>query len=171
MDDSSSVKAGPFIGHKPKTITGHFSTDATLQDAIAQLALQGFDRADFSVPSEAQYVHTPEAVGAPGTEVDSRQLRTMISGLAMAAGALLGACIAIALGGTIWKLIMLTIALAAIGWGITNGVVTFLKNRDEQKREKLGRIGKLVLILTLRDPLKSSVARETMLNAGATEII
>src|SRR4051794_16699529 len=45
-------KAGPVLQDEVQEVQGRFPNDATLQDALSQLTLAGYDRADFSLPEE-----------------------------------------------------------------------------------------------------------------------
>ena len=96
------TNSGPSLPDSLVEVRGRFASDAALQDAIGRLTLLGFDRSALSVPAAApDAAHaTPEAgAGAPNTEADERQLRTLGSSAAGVAAAMAGAAAVVATGG------------------------------------------------------------------------
>src|ERR1700712_3601812 len=91
-------KDGPALTGGIAEVQGIFPSDASLQDAIARLTLLGFDRADLSLPTASPTASeaTPDIGAAtPNTDVDARQLRTLGTSSAGAAGAMAAAGITI----------------------------------------------------------------------------
>ena len=87
---TGDAKAGPGHDATVREVQGVFPDDATMQDALSQLTLAGYDRADFSLPEDqpAHEVVTPNESAAPATDdADKRQLRTMGTSMAGYAGA------------------------------------------------------------------------------------
>ncbi len=79
-----------------------FPSDAALQEAISQLDVAGYDRADLSLP----HVVTPAAQATPeqgaenpDSDEDNRQMRTLHASGAGSAAALLAAGVVIGSGG------------------------------------------------------------------------
>ena len=90
---------GPALSESVQEIQATFPNDATMQDALGQLGLAGYDRSDFSLPEDQTdpTLQTPSGDAEnPTDDTDKRQLRTMGSGIAgaTAAFALAGATIA-----------------------------------------------------------------------------
>ncbi|MBV9735520.1 MAG: hypothetical protein JO209_06385 [Acidisphaera sp.] len=173
MSQSVPPKAGPAISDSVREVQGIFPSDASLQDAIARLTLLGFDRADLSLPAASPHPAeaTPE-LGAedPHTEVDDRQMRTMGTSMAGAAGAMAAAGLTIATGGAAAVAIG---AAAAIGAGAAALAHTASRAADQVQhddREAAAGRGELVLSVLLRDPAKQGPAEEAMRQAGATRV-
>ena len=102
MSETNGEKAGPEQAATIREVQGVFPDDATMQGALSQLTLAGYDRADFSLPEEqdANQVATPNEGAEPATDdTDKRQLRTMGASMAGYAGAVAAAGATLATGG------------------------------------------------------------------------
>jgi hypothetical protein len=150
-------------------VRGVFPSDAALQDAIGRLTQAGFDRADLSLP-EADAARDAGSAN-PNTDVDSRQLRTMGTGMAASAGALAAAGAVVASGG-----LAAPVVAAAIAGGVGAGAASHAVQRDadqaqHEQREEAADEGALVLAVHLRDPHLRPVAERAMEEAGATRLV
>ena len=154
-------------------VQGLFPSNATLEDAIARLTADGFDRADISIPdaSPAREDVTPEAGAAnPNTETDDRQTRTLHTGMAASVGALAAAGAVIATGGAAAPPIS---AAAAGGLGLgaaASGISTAASQTERDAREEAAKRGELVLSVSLRDPSFRDRAEAAMWKAGAMRV-
>lgn len=149
-----------------------FPDDATLQDAMGQLTLHGFDRADLSLPHEqAGQLQTPnEGADNPVDQIDKSQLRTMGTGMAAFAGAAAAAGATLATGGAAGVAVA---AAAALGGGsaltaTAAGNAVDKANKDE--RNERGQIGRLILAVRIGDPEQVGQVSEIMNKAGATTV-
>ena len=50
MSETDGDKQGPALAASVAEVQGVFPNDDTMQDALSQLTLAGYDRADFSLP-------------------------------------------------------------------------------------------------------------------------
>ena len=137
---------------------GLFGSDAALQDAISQLALAGFDRADLSVESDASAETTTPELGAenPNTETDAQQQRTLHTGLAASVGALAAAGAVIASGGAAAPAVAAAVAGGVGLGGAMRGVAKASDKMQSEARNEAAERGDLVLAVHLRRPAGSA---------------
>lgn len=172
---SETQADSPSIPDTTYEVQGVFPSDKTLQDAIAQLTLIGYDRSDLSLPqvdpppSEA----TPDqAAENPTTDQDKRQLRTLGAGMAGFIGAAAAAGAAVATGGVAIPAIA---AAAAVGGGAAvaaaevGGVAA--DSQQVSERDRLGREGRLVLAVRIKEAGKGPEVEGIMQRAGATRVV
>jgi len=167
------TNSGPSLPDSLVEVRGRFASDAALQDAIGRLTLLGFDRSALSVPAAApDAAHaTPEAgAGAPNTEADERQLRTLGSSAAGVAAAMAGAAAVVATGGAA----VLAVAAAA-GAGLASGGAAYAAIggadvTDHAGREAAASRGDLVLAVRIAAPAQRAAAEDAMRAAGARNI-
>ena len=166
-------KVGPALKDTVHEVQGHFPNDATLQDALGRLTLQGFDRADFSLPEEQSAgTHTTPNEGAanPTDDIDKTQLRTMGTGMAGFAGAAAVAGATIATGGALG---VAALAAGAVGLGTAavaeaGGRVADQAMIDERNRR--GAAGTLILAVRTRSPAQADEVMRLMREAGARSV-
>jgi hypothetical protein len=154
-------------------VRGSFPSDAALQDAIAKLTTAGFDHAELSLPQTAPSAAeaTPEA-GAdnPDTDEDVRQVRTLNTGLAGAAG-MMAAGAALAATGVGLPAVAAAAAAAGAGSGLAvNAASRLSDDRQHEERERRARAGQLVLAVRAPDPEKRERAGRIMAEAGARKV-
>jgi len=148
-----------------------FVTPEAMQDAISQLELSGFDRADLSLPEPMppRERATPEAGAKPAdTEADARQTRTLeTSGAAAVAAMAVGGAV-IATGGAIAP----AVAAAVIGGGVAGGAVYAISSAansgEQEDRERKAVTGTLVLSVRVPSEEKRREAVAILGSAGAT---
>ena len=89
---SATTRNGLASETSAQEVQARFHDDAVLQEAIEQLGLAGYDRADLSLPGD----QSASGLSASSDDVDNQQLRTMASSMTgtVAAFALAGATIA-----------------------------------------------------------------------------
>ena len=170
MSDTGDAKAGP--GHETTVheVQGVFPDDATMQSALSQLTLAGYDRADFSLPEEqpAHEAVTPNESAAPPTDdADKRQLRTMGTSMAGYAGAVAVAGATLASGGAAGLAVA---AAAAVGAGtgvMANAAGQAADNAQVEARNQRGREGRLILAVRTTTPDQVSQVTGLMQEAGA----
>jgi hypothetical protein len=176
MSDLPKPAGTPQAGAPGGTIhevRGIFPSDAALQEAIAQLTLAGFDRADLSLPHATPWPEdaTPEqGADEPTTEVDAQQARTLHTSGAAAVGALLAAGVTVATGG-----VAAAAAGAAVGAGAAAGAVAAALSRGDdssqhEKREKAAAAGELILSVRTPNAAKEGEAEAIMRAAKATRV-
>lgn len=171
---SESQAASPVVPDRIYEVQGVFPSDATLQEAIAQLGQAGYDRADMSLPDvdPAPSEATPEGSAEnPTTDADKRQVRTNFVGIAGFVGAAAAAGAAVASGGTLVP----AIAAAALGGGAavaageTIGVAADAAQVAE--RDQKGREGRLVLACRTSSREQGEQVEQIMQAAGATRVV
>ncbi len=174
MSETSGTKQGPALAESVAEVQGHFPSDATMQDALAQLTLAGYDRADFSLPEEqhARSSDTPtEGAENPTDDTDKAQLRTLGTSMAGYAGAVAVAGAVIATGGA---------ALLAVGGAAAVGVGTAAAaNAAGQaadaatvaERDRRGAAGTLVLAVRTTTQAQADQVAGIMQKAGATRAV
>lgn len=170
---SDVEKQGPALEATIEEVQGHFPSDALLQDALGQLTLAGFDRADFSLPQDqpGKAVQTAnEGAANPTDEIDKTQLRTMGTSMAGYAGAVAVAGATLATGGAAGLAIA---AAAAVGAGsalIANAAGQAADKVSTDERDESGRAGTLILAVRTRKPGQAADATAIMHKAGATSV-
>jgi hypothetical protein len=171
---STATQEGPQLETTTYEVQGVFPSDAALQKAIGELTLEGFDRADFSLPNPtpAPGDATPDqSAENPTTDVDVRQVRTMGASMGGFAGAAAAAGVTLATGGTAALAVG---AAAAIGLGAGalaeagGQTVDAIQssNRDEKAKQ-----GALILAVRITDNGKSDIVQKIMHDAGATRVV
>src|ERR1700760_2367701 len=148
----ADVKQGPPIGALHE-VRATFRDSEAMQNAVSQLEMSGFDRADLSLPEVAPPAEraTPESGATEvDTEEDARQTRTLHTSGAAAAVGMAAAGLVIATGGAAAP----AIAAAVVGGGLAGGAayaLTSASNEGEQMdREQKAAHG--ALILSVRAP-------------------
>ena len=163
---------GPALGESVQEIQASFPDDATMQVALGQLSLAGYDRSDFSLPEDQTdpTLQTPsEGAENPTDDTDKRQLRTMGSGIAgaTAAFALAGATIATGGAAAAAALGAAAVGAGAMAVATTSGVA--VDNADVAKRDQRGAEGRLILAVRTRDENQAKQVMEIVRAAGATD--
>ena len=163
---------GPALSESVQEIQATFPNDATMQDALGQLGLAGYDRSDFSLPEDQTdpTLQTPSGDAEnPTDDTDKRQLRTMGSGIAgaTAAFALAGATIATGGAAGVAALGAAAVGAGAMAAATTSGVAA--DQADVAKRDQRGAEGRLVLAVRTRGENQARQVMEIVRAAGATE--
>ena len=172
MSETNGEKAGPEQAATIREVQGVFPDDATMQGALSQLTLAGYDRADFSLPEEqdANQVATPNESAEPATDdTDKRQLRTMGASMAGYAGAVAAAGATLATGGAAGLAVA---AAAAVGIGTgaaANATGQAADNAQVEGRNQRGREGRLILAVRTTTPEQVEQVKGLMQQAGATK--
>src|SRR5215211_3767609 len=121
QDSPSRVPERPDITRLHE-VSAHFATPEAMQAAADALAMQGFDRADLSLPdtNPQPEMATPEAGAKPvDTEEDARQARTLHASTGASAAALAAAGVVVATGGAALPAVAAAVAAGgAIGGAI-----------------------------------------------------
>lgn len=171
MSETSGAKAGPEQEATVREVQGVFPDDDTMQGALSQLTLAGYDRADFSLPEEqdANAVATPNESAEPATDdADKRQLRTMGTSMAGYAGAVAAAGATLATGGAAGLAVA---AAAAVGIGTgaaANATGQATDTAQVEARNQRGREGRLILAVRTTTPEQVEQVKGLMQQAGAT---
>ncbi len=169
MSENQSAALTPTV----QEVQAHFRTDAELQDALGQLTLAGFDRADFSLPQDQanQVVQTPnEGAENPVDHIDRSQLRTMGTSMAGYAGAVAAAGATLATGGAAAVAVAAAAAVGAGGAMVANAAGQAAERVDHDDRDERGRAGTLILAVRVGDPARADAATAIMRQAGATQV-
>jgi hypothetical protein len=168
---SDTTHQGPALPDTLTEVRGHFRSDAALQDAVARLSLLGFDRSTLSVPHQDAAQNTPESgAGAPNTDVDQRQIRTLGSSAAAAAGAMLGAGVVVATGGVAAVAVAAAAGLGLASGGATYAAVDAADATNHEGREQAASEGELILAPLIREPAQAQKAAAAMRDAGAESV-
>ncbi len=172
-DNPEGAENEPALPNDIAEVVGFFRDDAGLEEAVSRLTLAGFDRAELSLPLADIPSHqaTPDAgATAVFSDVDRRQMRTLGTGIAGAAGALAAAGVTIATGGAA----VAALAAAAIGGGATAAVTNALGQGAEGltrvQREQAGAAGELKLAVRTCTTERAQQAEEAILAAGGEGI-
>jgi len=164
---------GPEMADTLLIVRGAFPSDAALQDAVGRLTLAGFDRAEISLPVPAG---TPGAAapeqGAenPDTADDDQQMRTMHTGMAGTAGAMLAAGVVVATGGAAIPAVAAAVAAGLAAGGVAHTVSRGANETRHEEREAAAGRGELFLEVRATTALKRSAAEAALREAGATRI-
>jgi hypothetical protein len=103
MSEMQVTSSAPII-REIHEVRATFATPDLMQNAITQLEMSGFDRADLSLPevNPPEEFATPEAGARPAdTEEDARQARTLQTSAAAAIAAMAAGGAVIATGGAV----------------------------------------------------------------------
>ena len=169
--DAQTAVPGPVISELHE-VRGIFSNTEQMQEAIQQLAVSGFDRADLSVPEAAPPVarSTPESGAlAADTDDDARQARTMHTSTAAAIAALAGAGITVATGGAAAPAVAAALAAGAAVGGATYAVSSAANAQEQSELDVRASVGELILAVRAPTEAKRSEAEAILRGAGATE--
>ena len=168
----AGMNEGPALEQAVQEVRGQFATDAVMQQAMSRLTLAGYDRADFSLPSDrGDSVPTPDqGADNPVDATDKAQLRTMGSSMAGLVGAAAAAGATIATGGAAGIAIA---AAAAVGAGsglVANAVGHTIDRGDVEVRDAKGAIGELILAVRVTSEVEANEAAAIMQSEGATAV-
>lgn len=169
---TGNSKAGPSNAVTVREVQGVFPDDASMQDALSQLTLAGYDRADFSLPEEqpAGRPATPNESADPATDdADRRQVRTLGTSMAGYAGAVAVAGATLATGGAAGLAVA---AAAAVGVGTgaaANSAGQAANAAQVEARNRRGREGTLILAVRTTTPEQADQVIGLMRQAGATK--
>jgi hypothetical protein len=140
-----------------------------MQEAIAKLQMAGFDRADVSVPVQSEQTTPDIAADNPITPSDQRQIRTMGSSMAAAAGGIAAAGITVATGGAAAVVIGAAV-VAGAGAGLLTNAATSPSDGAKGAGDALpGQ--KLLLTVRTGTADREARARQVMQAAGALQIM
>ena len=150
-----------------------FDDQARFDEAVDQLKIHGFDRAELSIPDA-----TPHAAGAtpeggarnPDTPVDRQQIRTLAGSTAGITAAMIGAGVTIATGGAAALAAGVAIAAGAVAGGATHAATAVGTDVEHTTRDADASRASLVLSVTVRDAGQERLASETLRKAGALRV-
>ena len=154
-------------------VHGIFPSDATMQEAIAELARASFDRGDLSLPDLSMPASqaTPELGAAnPDTEIDNRQTRTMHAGMAASGLGMLTAGVVVATGGAALPAVVAAVAGMVGGGALAEAASVASDQVVHENREVAAREDRLVLAVRTPDEDAQRRATEIMQRAGATQV-
>ena len=169
---TDSAKEGPSNAATVQEVQGVFPDDATMQNALSQLTLAGYDRADFSLPEEqpAGQASTPNEGADPATDdADKRQLRTMGTSMAGYAGAVAVAGATLATGGAAGLAVAAAAAVGAGTAAAANSAGQAADAAQVEERNRRGREGRLILAVRTTTPAQVDQVIGLMRQAGATK--
>jgi hypothetical protein len=167
-----ATSAAPAMGEIHE-LWATFATPNLMQNAVTQLEMSGFDRADLSLPEvrPPEEFATPEAGAKPAdTEEDARQTRTLQTSAAAAIAAMAAGGAVIATGGAVAP----AIAAAVVGGGMFGSAAFAISNatnsEEQEDREHKAATGTLVLSVRVPNETKRSEAEAILRSLGATSI-
>jgi hypothetical protein len=172
VSQAQQTESAPVIGDLSE-VRATFTTPDLLQNAISQLEMSGFDRADLSLPEvnpPAEFA-TPEAGARPAdTEEDARQTRTLHTSAAAAVAAMAVGGVVIATGGAVAP----AIAAAVAGGGVVGTAAYAISSatNSEEQDDRARRAASGALVLSVRTPTKAKQddAEAILRSAGATSV-
>jgi hypothetical protein len=167
--EHSAAKVGPAMTQGVVEVAGSFPSDAALEEAVSQLTLAGFDRADLSMPTRDG--KTPETAAVPVTsDVDRRQARTMATSMAAAAGAMAAAGVTVATGGAAAPVLLAAVAGGGVAAAASNAVGQGAEGLTQESHRAAAEHGQLILTVRVRDEAQRARAISVMQAAGATDV-
>jgi hypothetical protein len=149
-----------------------FSDSARMQDAIDQLTMAGFDRADLSLPEADPPIErsTPESgAEVADTDEDARQARTVHTSTAAAAAAIAGAGIVAATGGAALPAVAAALVAGGVVGGGTYAISTAANVSEQQERDRRAASGTLILSVRATTSARREKASAILLAAGGTD--
>jgi len=170
--NTQTAGPGPAIG-RIHEVHGIFSNTEQMQEAIQQLSVSGFDRADLAVPEAAPPPErsTPESGALPAdTDQDARQARTMHTSTAAAMAALAGAGITVATGGAAAAAVAAAAAAGAAVGGATFAVSSAVNEQEQAELDTRAALGRLILSVRAPTETKRAEAEAILRSTGATDI-
>jgi hypothetical protein len=172
MSQTTTGSPGPAIGEMHE-VRGNFADPDQLQEAVSQLEMSGFDRADLSLPEAAPPPEraTPEAGAREvDTEEDARQARTLHTSGAGAVGAMAAAGLVIATGGGAVPAVAAAVVAGGLAGGTAFALSSSANNAERETREWQAATGTLVLEVRAMTAEKRTKAEAILRAAGATGI-
>ena len=165
----SDSKVGPALANTVAEVQGVFPNDDTMQDALSQLKLAGYDRADFSLPEE-QRPNTPtEGAENPTDSTDKAQLRTLGTSMAGYAGAVAVAGAVIATGGAAALAVGGAAAMGAGTAALAEITGQAADRATVAERNRRGAAGTLILAVRTTTQAQADQVIGIMQQAGATK--
>jgi len=144
-----------------------------MQQAISQLNLHGFDRADLSLPEQNPPPNraTPESGAMEAdTEEDARQARVVQSSTAASVAALAAAGITVATGGAAIPAIAAAVLAGGAMGGATFAVSSAANSHDQDARDERAAAGNLILSVRTPTAEKRVEAEAILRSAGGQSI-
>ena len=163
----------PAVATHIEEVQGQFPSSASMEEAVSQLTLAGWDRADFSLPKPnvSGAANTPmEGADSVTSDVDKRQLRNMTTGMAGYLGAAAAAGATIATGGAAGVAIAAAAAVGAGAAAAMNAGATTAENNDTAELDRMAAAGQLVLAVRATSEEHAQKAMQIMRSAGATQV-
>jgi len=149
-----------------------FPTSDRMQAAVNELTMNGFDRAELTLPARGHSLNEPGSEGDKSvtTEEDARQVRTLGASTAASAVGMAAAGIVIATGGA-----ALPAVAAAVLGGAAAGGATFAATEagvasEQQTRDDQAAAGHLVLSVRTSTAEKVEKAKAILTSAGGTNV-
>lgn len=173
MSASNETPEGPALTQTVHEVQGTFPSDATMQDALSELTLAGYDRADFSLPEDQPVgeVVTPNESAAPPTDnEDKTQLRTLGTSMAGYAGAVAVAGATLATGGAAGLAVAAAALVGAGTAAAANAAGHAADNAQVARRDERGREGRLILAVRTTTQAQVDQVTGLMQTAGATQV-
>jgi len=170
---SESAKEGPAQSRTMQEVQGWFPDDNSLQAAIAALALENYDRTDFSLPegkaTNPSASMTGEGAEAPETPIDHQQFRTMGTGMASYAGAVIAAGVVVASGGSAALVAGLAAAAGLGAAAVSEGIGTATYQSHTNEYDRHGAAGTLVLAVHATTQAQADEVARIMRENGASK--
>lgn len=170
---STDPAQGPGHTTSVQEVQGFFPNDETMQSALSELGMAGYDRSDFSLPEEqaAQASATPtEGADNPTDSTDKAQLRVMGTGMASYIGAVAVAGATIATGGAAGLAVAAAAAVGVGGAAAAEAVGQVADKTQSAARDQQGAEGKLILAVRVRSPEQTAQVTELLQKSGATKV-
>jgi len=154
-----------------REVRARFTSSEALNEAVAQLSMAGFDRADLAVPD--QTVSPNEQLGAATatTDSDSQQARTLATSLAAAAGAMLAGGVVVATGGIAAVAAVAAVAAGGGAGAVAHAIAAKVEDADHADRESKAAAGLLVLSVRTPTRAKQDLASAIATHAGALDVV
>ncbi len=168
----TKTEAGPTIGVLHE-VRGVFDDSERMSDAVGQLSVAGFDRADLSLPEAAPPPErsTPESGAKPAdSDEDATVARTLHTSGAASVAALAAAGITIATGGAAAVAGVAAVAAGAVAGGATFAVTNAADESEQQDRDVKAASGELILSVRAPTLEKMAEAEGILRAAGAIDI-
>ena len=173
MPSDTAPSVPTSLAGERREIQAVFDDQAKFDEALDQLRLAGFDRADLSIPTALPHPGeaTPEQGAAnPDTPIDRQQARTLAGSTAGVIAAMVGAGVVVGTGGAAAVAAGVAVAAGAAIGGATHAATAGGTGMAREARETAAGERTLVLAVTARDDAQAARATETLRASGAIRV-
>jgi hypothetical protein len=146
-----------------REVRGTFLHPDAMQDAVDRLSVNGFDRADLTLPTKTEL---PPA----DTDQDAQQMRTLGASTAATVAALAAAGVTVATGGAAAPAAAAAVAAGGLAGGATYAAQDSANDAEQESREERAREGRLVLAVRTPTAEKQAHAADILRAAGAEHV-
>jgi hypothetical protein len=153
-----------------REVRAKFASSDQMQEAVGQLNMSGFDRAEISLPATGEGAPLSEQSEPASTDEDAQQMRTLGVSTAASVAALAAAGITVATGGAALPAVAAAVAAGGAVGGADFAVHHASDKAEQQDRNARAAQGELLLVVRTSTDAKRSQAESILRSAGATSV-